>query len=133
MFVFIASLNISGADTGFQKRGVVIINNKMSGGGGGGVAVTYNCVRRKKSAFGQKGGLQTPPPPPPPPVSAPASYLMTKHIFRSAGVDMVYTQQINAIYLLMYTYNFTVLLQCMYDSINTFKISFEHLLCAGHN
>ena len=36
MFVFIASLNISGADTGFQKRGgVVIINNKTSGGGGG--------------------------------------------------------------------------------------------------
>ena len=36
MFVFIAFLNISGADTGFQKRGVVIINNKTSGGGGGG-------------------------------------------------------------------------------------------------
>ena len=35
MFVFIAFLNISGADTGFQKRGVVIINNKTSGGGGG--------------------------------------------------------------------------------------------------
>ena len=65
MFVFIAFLNISGADTGFQKRGVVIINNKTSGGGGGGgVSVAYNCKGEKKSEFGQKGGLQPPPPPP---------------------------------------------------------------------
>ena len=48
MFVFIAFLNISGADTGFQKRGVVIINNKTSGGGGGGFCCVQLQGRKKK-------------------------------------------------------------------------------------
>ena len=50
------------------------------GGGGGGV-LSRTTGREKKSDFGQKGGGFQPPPPH-------TSYLMIKHIFRSAGVDM---------------------------------------------
>ena len=101
----------------FKIGGVGIINNKTSGGGGGGDAVHLRSIQRAggggccPSAFGQfneggggggglsrttacggkkvildkRGGCNHHPTPP---VSAPASYLMTKHIFRSACVDM---------------------------------------------
>ena len=63
MFVFIAFLNISGADTGFQKRGVVIINNKTSGGGGGGGFLLRTTAREKKKVNLDKRGGCNPPPP----------------------------------------------------------------------
>ena len=49
-----------------------------------------------------------------------------QNIFKSAGVDMasVYLNLQKHVYRLLYS---------VYDSINTSKISFEHLLCAGHN
>ena len=51
------------------------------------------------------------------------------NIFKSAGVDMasVYLNLQKHVYRLLYS------VAAVYDSINTSKISFEHLLCAGHN
>ena len=47
---------------------------------------------------------------------------MTKHIFKSAGVDMasVYLNLQKHVYRLLYS------VAAVYDSINTCKISFEH-------
>ena len=55
--------------------------------------------------------------------------VMTKHIFRSAGVDMA------SVYLNLQKHVYRLLdsVAAVYDSINTSKISFERLLCAGHN
>ena len=51
---------------------------------------------------------------------------MTKHVFRSAMASVYLNLQ-------KHVYRLLDSVAAVYDSINTSKISFERLLCAGHN